>query len=392
MRRSAVIDSVMNTFFLFIGTCFLRLSLAQDPSGYIAYCPCMGRFGNQADHFLGAIGFAKALNRTLLLPHWIEYRYGQSRSVQVPFDAYFKVGPLLKYHKVQLMNDFMTKYSNDLWPPENRTSFCYMPRGEIGGPGGCNAKSGNPFESFWDTYGIDFPSSEFYAPLNYDVYHHNMVSKWHEKYPPSEWPVLAFVGSPASFPIQKENVINHRYLEWSDNVQNLANTFINNQIKPGKFIGIHLRNGVDWVRACEHITQNSLLFSAPQCLGYRNEYGKASEELCFPTFETVVKQLKRLIRKHSEDISTVFVASDNNHLIPELSHTLTSFNLKVLKYDKDSPHVDLAILGKADYFIGNCISSFSAFVKRERDTKNLSSQFWAFPVYLKSNQLTKDEL
>lgn len=154
-----------------------------------------------------------------------------------------------------------------------------------------------------------------------------------------------------------------------------------------------MRNGVDWVRACEHITKNSLLFSAPQCLGYRNEYGKATEELCYPTFETIVKQLKRQIRKLGEDVSTVFVASDNNHLIPELSHALASFNLKIVKYGSDSPHVDLAILGKADYFIGNCISSFSAFVKRERDSKSLPSEFWAFPIYQKSNQLpVRDEL
>lgn len=379
----------MDNLFLVLGTCFLRFAFAQDPSGYVAYCPCMGRFGNQADHFLGAIGFAKALNRTLLLPHWIEYRYGQPKSVQIPFDAYFRVDPLLEYHKVELMNDFMTKYADDLWPPESRTSFCYMKRGESEG---CNAKSGNPFESFWDTYGIDFSSSEFYAPLNYDVYHHDMASKWHEKYPPSEWPVLSFVGAPASFPIQKENVKIHKYLKWSDEIDNLANTFITKRIKPGKFIGIHLRNGIDWVRACEHITKNSLLFSAPQCLGYRNEYGKATEQLCYPTFEVVVKHLKRLIRNHGGDVSTIFVASDNNHLIPELSNALNKFGFKIIKYDRDNPHVDLAILGKADYFIGNCISSFSAFVKRERDSNGLPSEFWAFPVYQKINQVTKDEL
>jgi peptide-O-fucosyltransferase len=51
----------------------------------------------------------------------------------------------------------------------------------------------------------------------------------------------------------------------------------------------------------------------------------------------------------------------------------------VKKLPEDNPHLDLTILGKSNYFIGNCISSFSAFVKRERDLLGLPSMFWGYP-------------
>ena len=62
--------------------------------------------------------------------------------------------------------------------------------------------------------------------------------------------VLAFTGAPASFPVQENNRGLHKYLEWSDAVLNRAKKFIN-FLPYGHYIGIHLRNGVDWV-STEH--------------------------------------------------------------------------------------------------------------------------------------------
>lgn len=376
--------------FVILGVIFITAcsSISVDENGYILYCPCMGRFGNQADHFLGALGFAHALNRTLVLPPWVEYRKGEARSIQVPFDAYFQVAPLGEFTKVITMENFMTALAPSLWPPENRTSFCYTERMDLDGKmsGGCNAKSGNPFGPFWDNFGVDFVKSEFFGPkLNYDVYHHDMASKWNERYPADRWPVIAFTGAPASFPIQIENRELHQHLRWSVSIENEARDFIRYKMPKGAFIGIHLRNGIDWVRACDHVKDSSNLFSSPQCLGYRNEKGSLTLDMCLPPKDVIIRQLKRLIKNHKEThknnpIKSVFVASDNNHMINELNEALKRMDVVAAKAAGSNPHLDLAILGMSNHFVGNCVSSYSAFVKRERDAKGFPSSFWAFPA------------
>ncbi|CAH0726682.1 unnamed protein product, partial [Brenthis ino] len=355
----------------------IKQILGNTANGYIVYCPCMGRFGNQADHFLGALAFSKGLNRTLILPPWVEYRYGEAKSIQVPFDTYFKVDTLNNYHQVITMELFMKNIAPILWPPHKRISFCYTQRmGEI--QNSCNAKSGNPFGPFWDTFNINFIESEFYGPLNYDASNNNMMEQWKKKYSVEEWPVLAFTGAPASFPVQAENIYLQKYLSWSNNILEQSRIFIKKNMAGGGFLGIHLRNGQDWVKACQHIPDSPKLFSAPQCVGYKNEKGKLTSSMCLPQKMEIIKQVKRALKKYRH-IKYIFIASDSNHMKEDFESALEYLDVSILRLKPSNPHLDLAILGQANYFIGNCVSSFTAFVKRERDIKGLPSEFWSFP-------------
>lgn len=94
-----------------------------------------------------------------------------------------------------------------------------------------------------------------------------------------------------------------------------------------------------------------------------------------------------------KDVKYIFVASDNNHMIDDLTEALKRQEITIHKLNESNPHLDLAILGNSNHFIGNCISSFTAFAKRERDARGLPSTFWAFPTALKSHSIkSHDEL
>ncbi|CAG5133999.1 unnamed protein product [Candidula unifasciata] len=348
--------------------------LSADPKGYIVYCPCMGRFGNQADQFLGALAFAKALDRTLVLPPWVEYRRGAVSAVMEPFDTYFQVEPLQEYHRVITMENFMMNLAPTIWPPGKRKVFCYGAR-HGSNKNECNAKEGNPFGPFWDWFQIDFDESVMFGPLYYDTTSTNAVADWNSKYPAKDYPVLAFVGPPAAFPVSQFNVKLQKYIKWSDNYSKMADDFIQQNVPERPFLGIHLRNGPDFEKACDHVSTTPNMFAAKQCIGERGEFGTTTMEMCFPSVSTVTEQVKREVEKLGA--RAVFIATDYHDLRAELSKVLKDVKL-VKQADPPSPLLDLAILGRSDHFIGNCVSTFTAFVKRERDVNQLPSSFWAF--------------
>lgn len=355
-------------------------------NGYILYCPCMGRFGNQADHFLGALAFAKGTKRTLVIPPWIEYRPGRGSSEMVPFKSYFSVSKVGEYHDVITMDDFFGELSEKVWPVGKRISFCYVDRR---GPesNSCNAKDGNPFGPFWTHFNVSFDGSEMYRPLSYDVHHQNAGQQWSQKYPSSEYPVLAFTGAPASFPVQKDNVHLQKYVKFNKEWESKTADWIKDNLAGGPFVGIHLRNGMDWARACEHVNSTNQLFSSPQCLGYRNENGALSRELCMPSEKTIVKQIKKAVKK--VNAVSIFIASDNDHMLKTLRDKIPGVRVLKQKNGSANPHLDLAILTKSNFFIGNCVSSFTSFVKRYRDVDGLPSAFWGYPTRRKDARHTE---
>ncbi|CAG7833346.1 unnamed protein product [Allacma fusca] len=284
-------------------------ALEIDPEGYIAFCPCMGRFGNQADQFLGALSFAKSINRTFVVPHWVEYVPYEAGSSQVPFSKYFNPGGIQKYHRAVTMDVFMAKIAPKIWPPEKRIAFCYAERNKNSG---CDAKDGNPFGPYWDAFGVDFVGSEIFGPNLHYIGNLASYNSWYKKYPGDKWPVLAFVGSPGAFPVEEKNLHLQQYIEWNNSIKKEALKFISNLPK-GPFIGIHLRNGVDWSRACELVDGTRDLFASPQCTGYGKKEAKLNMEMCLPSLNTITRQLKRAVKKRNA--TSIFVASDRSHLL-----------------------------------------------------------------------------
>lgn len=146
-------------------------------------------------------------------------------------------------------------------------------------------------------------------------------------------------------------------------------------------------------RACEHVFTSPSLFASAQCVGYRGESGSVTAAMCLPSEEVIVKQLRRAISNHGA--KTVFVASDHDHMTRTLAHKyFKRSEVSFIKAETGSsadPHFDLYVLSRANFFIGNCVSSFSAFVKRQRDDLGFPSGFWAFPTEKKGGAATRHD-
>uniref|UniRef100_A0A8R1HI52 GDP-fucose protein O-fucosyltransferase 1 n=2 Tax=Caenorhabditis japonica TaxID=281687 RepID=A0A8R1HI52_CAEJA len=289
----------------------------------------------------------------------------------LPFELLFQVASVKKYTRVVTMHEFTKKIMHTVWPQEKRKAFCWTPRKAIydnNAEAGCHAKEGNPFGPYWDNVGVNFVGDEFFGdiPGGFDTNQLGSRKRWLEKFSVEEYPVLAFSSAPSAFPSRAKVWNIQKYLRWSSRITEQAKKFISENLQR-PFVAVHLRNDGDWARVCEHIDseRNKPLFASEQCLGEGHHLGKLTAEMCLPTKQQILDQIVEQVGLIGA--KSVFVASDKDHMIDEINEALMPYEIEARRQTPDDLYTSLAIMGRADRFLGNCVSTFSHIVKRERD-------------------------
>jgi len=291
----------------------------------------------------------------------------------VPYSEWFQIESLRGYHRVIEAQDFMEKLAPRVWPPEARIGFCWLPSDRS--KSDCRMKDGNPFENFWSELNIDFVDTEIYQ-FNYDEY---SIDQWNRRFPSKQYPVLALKGAPASFPMLAQHRYLQKYMTWSEKILEEIHEHQRKLFNNESYIGIHLRNDIDWERSCADVEsyKTRSYMASPQCFdSMKTNHEYVTRKICYPPDEEVLRLVKNVVLRTR--IRNIYVATDKRPMIKEIEEHLAAQKVIVKHLDPWLPIIDVAMLAHADFFIGNCVSSFTSAVKRARDVRGLPSIFWAF--------------
>jgi len=123
------------------------------------------------------------------------------------------------------------------------------------------------------------------------------------------------------------------------------------------------------------------LFSSSQCTNWLPVYRRKENLphwLCLPTQDILIEDIRAALDK-ATDCKTVYIATDKDYHelwlklsreFPDIHFVTPSVSLQGRQVNpasaKPSLIIDTYLLTHSDYFIGNCMSSFTAFSGRLR--------------------------
>ena len=117
--------------------------------------------------------------------------------------------------------------------------------------------------------------------------------------------------------------------------------------------------------------------ASPQCFDLSpSSQTYVTHRICYPPEDEILRLLKNIVLRTR--IHYIYVATDKRPMINEIETHLAAQHVTVKHLDPWLPIIDIAMLSHANYFIGNCVSSFTSAVKRARDVQGLPSAFWSF--------------
>ena len=169
-----------------ISLCLIYTALAKD----LIFCPCMGRFGNQIDHYISMLDFSREIHRRLILPPFIVFK---SKIKLVPFDSIFQLEEISKFTEVISPKNYPLEKIQTFSCPES-----WLSKDGLIKCSDCKTKnlgctiSGNPHATFWETLGVSFLNSKKYISGNWGH---------------ADDEILALSGSAKSFPAPQ--TLNH---------------------------------------------------------------------------------------------------------------------------------------------------------------------------------------
>ncbi|KAI9001817.1 GDP-fucose protein O-fucosyltransferase [Hyaloraphidium curvatum] len=316
----------------------LNASNPDNEAGYIMYCPCMGRFGNQADYLLGMLGVAKRADRTLVVPPFIFYEAGR-RFADV--ETVFDLQKLRNAGRVVTLREFRSRKL----PLESFLSLCPFLRG-----GTCSFGTGQPAEDFWSHAlgpGVVPPASSAYPQA---LVSGGRAKDWARAFPAELHPVLVFTGVPVPFPVLSEDIRFQRYLSFAPAIADKAKQATSGFPRP--WIAAHVRYGSDWDGACRVGVGRPEWMSSPQCLAPGE--GNVTMEMCYPPLEDVARDIAHVAAPIGA--KAAFVASDDKNAVDALRTLLKARAIELLSLPDADPLVELAVMSSSDaaHFVGNC--------------------------------------
>jgi len=95
-----------------------------------------------------------------------------------------------------------------------------------------------------------------------------------------------------------------------------------------------------------------------------------------------MKQVKAAVKKYK--IKAIYISTDSDSMVKDFKKKFKELIVYSPGPDSDFK-VDLCVMERASHWIGNCVSTFSAFVSRSREIWKKSVEFWGFPEHVIPN-------